>query len=255
MKEYSVNCEIARDLMPLVLDGVASASAREAVNAHVAGCEACQRVMQAMGAEGAAAAGISAEASDTRFAQFCRRMKRQFTRQHIVAWIAGLLAVAALLVGAGRFAHYQMYINSKPLRLTAEDVTLYVSENDSLVLSFEATEAHPYVGTGWYIDNDRQTLYYLPQQPAWRQLFGLEAATGTICDYMDALCVIDGQLMYCEFESVVNTDEFGNPREQWQMTAIHPVKALWVGQGDGAQLLFKAGDSVDFPLMREDDPA
>lgn len=37
-----ISCEICRDLMPLVRDGVAGADSREAVRAHMEGCEACR---------------------------------------------------------------------------------------------------------------------------------------------------------------------------------------------------------------------
>ena len=37
-----MNCEIIRDLIPLYIDGTASASTRSAVSSHLSGCEACR---------------------------------------------------------------------------------------------------------------------------------------------------------------------------------------------------------------------
>ncbi len=40
--EYDLPCDICRDLLPLVRDGVASEASRRAVEEHVAQCEACR---------------------------------------------------------------------------------------------------------------------------------------------------------------------------------------------------------------------
>lgn len=37
-----MNCEIIRDLIPLYIDGTASAASRSAVSSHLSGCEACR---------------------------------------------------------------------------------------------------------------------------------------------------------------------------------------------------------------------
>ncbi len=43
-REHDLPCDICRDLMPLVRDGVASEASRRAVEEHVAHCEACRRL-------------------------------------------------------------------------------------------------------------------------------------------------------------------------------------------------------------------
>ena len=42
------DCNIVRDLMPLVLDRVASDESREAVETHIISCEECRRQYDAM---------------------------------------------------------------------------------------------------------------------------------------------------------------------------------------------------------------
>ena len=42
--EYDLPCDICRDLLPLVRDGVASEASRRAVEDHVAHCEACRQL-------------------------------------------------------------------------------------------------------------------------------------------------------------------------------------------------------------------
>lgn len=44
--KMEISCEICRDLMPLVRDGVAGADSREAVMAHLEGCEACRMLFE-----------------------------------------------------------------------------------------------------------------------------------------------------------------------------------------------------------------
>lgn len=41
MSDNKINCEICRDLIPLVRDGVASAESEDAVRAHANGCNEC----------------------------------------------------------------------------------------------------------------------------------------------------------------------------------------------------------------------
>lgn len=45
------DCNIIRDLMPLVIDGVASEESRKLVNEHIVGCETCSQQYSAMRAE------------------------------------------------------------------------------------------------------------------------------------------------------------------------------------------------------------
>lgn len=43
----TITCDLCRDLIPLVRDGIASEDSRAAVEAHIARCEACRAVYQA----------------------------------------------------------------------------------------------------------------------------------------------------------------------------------------------------------------
>lgn len=42
MNEYKITCDVCRDLLPLVKDGVASADSEEAVRQHIGGCAECE---------------------------------------------------------------------------------------------------------------------------------------------------------------------------------------------------------------------
>lgn len=44
MNEYKITCDVCRDLLPLVKDGVASADSEEAVRQHIGGCAECEKL-------------------------------------------------------------------------------------------------------------------------------------------------------------------------------------------------------------------
>ncbi len=44
---YEISCEMCRDLLPLVKDGIAGADSRAAVEAHAAQCPACRTLLEA----------------------------------------------------------------------------------------------------------------------------------------------------------------------------------------------------------------
>lgn len=43
-----IDCDVARDLMPLVLDEVSSESSKNLVNEHISECEACRNYLAGM---------------------------------------------------------------------------------------------------------------------------------------------------------------------------------------------------------------
>lgn len=49
MNNRDLPCDVCRDLMPLVRDGVASDASRRMVERHLAGCPACQAIWRGGG--------------------------------------------------------------------------------------------------------------------------------------------------------------------------------------------------------------
>lgn len=75
MRQPDLACDICRDLIPLVRDGVASEASRRAVEQHLAGCAACRAVWQ----------GETPPPPDDR--HVLSRLRRQVRR-----WMGALLA-------------------------------------------------------------------------------------------------------------------------------------------------------------------
>jgi hypothetical protein len=73
---HEEQCSIVRDLMPLVIDGVAGEASRALVEPHLAECPDCCRVMEDM------RAGIKARASDVaieendKIIRFCLKLRK-----------------------------------------------------------------------------------------------------------------------------------------------------------------------------------
>lgn len=92
-----INCQIARDLMPLVLDSVSSEESRQAVEAHIKGCASCAEALADMKA--ATAKKIPDQAADAGFQQAMKKGARRFRLwKALAAVLAAVLAVAIAVV-------------------------------------------------------------------------------------------------------------------------------------------------------------
>ena len=65
-----MKCEVVRDLIPLVIDDVASEESRNLVGEHLRTCEACRAYRDGMAAQLEKPAPVE---DDTSFIRFCRR--------------------------------------------------------------------------------------------------------------------------------------------------------------------------------------
>lgn len=99
----NTDCGVARDLMPLCLDGAASAQSAELVRGHVEECEACRAYYEKMKAQALPADAGGAAREQTEFgqlAQLMRKMRRwRAWRNVIIGVLAGILAVVGMYAG------------------------------------------------------------------------------------------------------------------------------------------------------------
>lgn len=256
MKDYKIDCDIARDLMPLVIDGVASASGRVAVEEHVAGCVECRKAMEGMRREEQHAEGGE---DDSGFARLGKKLRRRFTRQRVAAWLGIALVVALAVVGLGNFAYNQMNRNGMPMRFTgeaAEGVRLARDQYGYLCIQFDVPDSrHPYLGESisgvW--EGGRRVIRIVPEQTAWPQLFGHEGITGTFTDISDMFQFIDGRLCEVAYDYWEEYDENGLWTQRGKRVSELPVDELWLGEAGSAILLYSAGDPLP-PVIERDLP-
>ena len=97
-------CNVARDLMPLCIDGAASKESEAYVEAHVSECEACRAYYDGMRARLPESVRRQAEAEGEAFARTAARMRR---RRVLKRALAAALALALLIGGiaVGRFVY------------------------------------------------------------------------------------------------------------------------------------------------------
>lgn len=91
-----INCQVVRDLMPLVLDQVCSEDSRKIVEEHTAQCAPCAEAFADMKAE--TARKIPDETVDTGFQQAMKKGARRFR-----LWKALAACLAAVLIAATAF--------------------------------------------------------------------------------------------------------------------------------------------------------
>lgn len=96
MNENIITCELCRDLIPLVQDGVASADSEAAVRLHTAGCHACASMFGGAPAE-------DEPPAPPREPRGIKRAKRYLTMVYAVVMLLGLYVGLSLTDSADMF--------------------------------------------------------------------------------------------------------------------------------------------------------
>ncbi|MDE6726738.1 MAG: zf-HC2 domain-containing protein [Oscillospiraceae bacterium] len=97
MNENKITCELCRDLIPLVKDGVASADSEAAVRIHIAGCSGCALLFDGKSAEDGNPAELPREPRGI------KRAKRYLTAVYAVVMLLGLYVGLSLTDSADMF--------------------------------------------------------------------------------------------------------------------------------------------------------
>ena len=97
-----MKCEVVRDLIPLVIDDVASEESRNLVGEHLETCEACRAYRDGMAAQLEKPAPVE---DDTSFIRFCRRLQKNFRWRRLALWVL-IAALAADGTSTIEDAHY-----------------------------------------------------------------------------------------------------------------------------------------------------
>ena len=94
------DCNIIRDLMPLVLDRVASDESREAVETHIVACEECRRQYDAMKSDLPEETRVEYEEEQKQFTEALKAVRtRKIKRRICKVALAALACMAAVLIG------------------------------------------------------------------------------------------------------------------------------------------------------------
>lgn len=103
------DCPIARDLMPLVLDRVASRESRQLVEDHVAGCMECKKQYEEMKADMPDGVRVAYEQEQRAFVKAMQTLRRTQLKRRLAALALVLVVCAAATLG-GLLAYDRLFI-------------------------------------------------------------------------------------------------------------------------------------------------
>ena len=118
------NCDMARDLMPLTIDGVASEASQNYVNEHLAECAECRAYLEGMKAslqEDARQAAREREDFDRTAA---RMRHRRLLRRAMIVLVALAVAVAGLYIAV----YFRSMYNTQKIALRADEYSVNLAQ-------------------------------------------------------------------------------------------------------------------------------
>lgn len=135
--KYKLPCELIRDLFPSYIDGLTSDVTNDAVEEHIAECEACRNILEAM-KEPAVASFDSVDKTEIDFLKKTRKANRRLIWLSAIAAVCvsvGVLFVKVFLIG-GHIYHEMVNCevsvegNHLSLRGNIADTSLGISDVD-----------------------------------------------------------------------------------------------------------------------------
>ena len=238
-----ITCDIARDLMPLVIDGIASEDSCAALHAHIADCAACADAFAAMQATEPQPAQ-----KDTAFVQFCRKVKRK-SRSKTIAIALLSLCLCAII---GRFGYYWVDDQINTCRAEASPncaaATLSIDSNTNLVCTITPDPAvgfWDYRTNHWaveWLQSDDTVLYITPTEPEW--LLGRTGSTDTEVITLSNFYWTDDELhcIFYDYKLIEENGETVAVDDPSQVLLNKIVREVRWGNPDDYVTLYTAGD-------------
>lgn len=238
-----MKCEVVRDLIPLVIDDVASEESRNLVGEHLETCEACRAYRDGMAAQLEKPAPVE---DDTSFIRFCRRLQKNFRWRRLALWVL----VAALAVGAAVFGaqtvYDNIYCNVKLIPLENVDARLCRLESGQIMVEFTLRNGQKWYGSwsGYFVDG---MFCIEPLMPVWPLGGGVEP-TEPLLRVADGLALRDdGTLVYREVGTETEYDsEIGAMVTKTVIDREEPVQAVCLGEeyNGNYRVIYRPGDEI-----------
>ena len=162
-------CEITRDLMPLVLDEVASESSKTLVYDHVVGCAECADYMKKLKADVPAPTEQQKQDEQIAFSAATEKLKKKKRLRVIRNVLLGALAACVLLV-AGYFGYWYLAGMKSQLPLNAYDISLAQLKNGTVVVTadYHGSKVPLYVTSDFAVTSGgEQMLEYIGMEKYW----------------------------------------------------------------------------------------
>ncbi|MBQ8161701.1 MAG: zf-HC2 domain-containing protein [Clostridia bacterium] len=155
-------CNVVQDLIPLVIDRVASDESRELVETHISVCEDCRKKYEAMKADLPKAVRTEYEYEQQKFVDALMNVRKKRLRRRILSiCLAAFICMAAAF--AGIFAYDELFHqHTVPVNNSLYALSLSRLKNGSIVVSSDESRIH-FDRTVHYkvVPEDGQNVYYV----------------------------------------------------------------------------------------------
>lgn len=233
MNNTCFDCDVVRDLMPLVIDEAASGTSRGIVETHLKECPACRGAMEEMRAE---LAERKATPEDGDFVRFVKNMGKKLRRKKVIAVLSLVVGLVSLVIGIYAY----LANNSRNIDLTPENVVFALDEEGYLTVTHTIEGKYGYTGMGTGGIADSGILYFHMTRSMLPDYSG-EKLTGTIQETMDWLYWNGEELCTVHMEAAENAPE-NLPPESYYVYVEELILELRVGTPEDYFVLYRAGD-------------
>ena len=231
MNNTCFDCDVVRDLMPLVIDDAASGTSRGIVETHLKECPDCRGAMEEMRAE---LAERKAAPEEKEFVRFVKNTGKKLRRKKVIAMLSLVVGLVSLVIGIYAY----LANNSRNIELTPENVVFALDEEGYLTATHTIRGKYGYTGMGTGGVADSGILYFHMSRSMLPDYSG-EKLTGTIQETMDWLYWNGEELCNVYMVAAENLPENLPPEEYYEE---EPVLELRVGTPEDYFVLYRAGD-------------
>lgn len=225
-----VSCDVVRDLMPLMLDDVASDDSKKIVEEHIETCETCKAYYEGMALHISRGADSDAAAS---FAGFLNRMKRRNMMRRVLIIVLAVVLIAAIVLMGKLLILDRMHTYSR-MPLEAATAQIYIDVGESILLDVMACGDYGLYTYDWTISdcgNDEVIVYVMPMEPELKLWRKGEA------HHRDEIEYFIWKDFLWENDQLYFEEDYGN--EDYGMTLQKKLKVLslrWGAPGEYAEI-------------------
>lgn len=230
-------CNVARDLMPLVIDGVASEDSQQYVDEHIAECTECALTYGAMKVELPRANQEKERAEMEKAAKALKKKRRKR-----VLWTALISVVMYVVVFVGGdWLYHTLTLSTKyPMDKDEFTVQLYKQSDGAGLIVFDMAQDDAVCGVSMGYGNGILNLYM--NEPVLQ--LGDERYERMYGGYRtNELGFIDdrGWMNIAEWQWLGGSVD---GRESYIERNQEPIKEIWINYTNEQELIYKHGDEV-----------
>ena len=228
MNNTCFDCEVVRDLMPLVIDEAASGTSRGIVETHLKECPDCRKTMEEMRAE---LAERKAVPEDKEFVRFVKNTGKRLRRKKWAAILGAVIGVMGIVIGVYSY----LATHSRQIELTPENVVFALDEEGYLTWTHTIEKNLSYHGMSSGMRVGEDAVYFHISRSMAPDLSG-EKQRGTIQETVDWIFWNGEDLIH-----KIAKLEFVND-VQTSVLVEEPIGELRVGTPEDYFVLYRAGD-------------